>query len=196
MSVVSLVSGGLDSTLMSLLIKREKIEQYPLFINYGQISSEREKAACLRNFRRLKLPKPTIMDISGFGGIISSGLTDRRKRVFEDAFTPGRNLMFLLMGASFAYQRGAAAVSIGLLSEASSIFFDQTRAFISQAENTLSAALDRPLKVLTPLMGLTKADVIRLARRKGIDQTYSCHAGAKFPCGTCVACREFASVES
>jgi len=42
---------------------------------------------------------------------------------------PGRNMMFLLIGGAYAYQVGAAAVAIGLLNEASSIFPDQTKDF-------------------------------------------------------------------
>jgi 7-cyano-7-deazaguanine synthase len=179
---------------MALLAKKEGLEQFPLFIDYGQISKPREYKACVTNFKRLKLPRPTVMPLAGFGRVISSGLTDSNKRVFEDAFTPGRNLLFLLVGASFAYQKQATAISIGLLNEASSIFPDQTKSFLVSAEQLLSTILDRRIQVLAPLMAFTKTDVVRLAKANGVDQTYSCHAGTEMPCGTCVACREFANV--
>ena len=46
MSLVTLTSGGLDSTLMVVLAKEEAVDQYPLFINYGQRSLKREWQAC------------------------------------------------------------------------------------------------------------------------------------------------------
>jgi 7-cyano-7-deazaguanine synthase len=191
MSVVTLVSGGLDSTLMSVLIRRERIEQFPVFVNYGQINKNRELGACKRNFRKHKLPDPAVVDVSHWGRFISSGLTDRRKRVFEDAFLPGRNLMFLLVAASYAYRVNAESIAIGLLDEAKAIFPDQTRAFCNETETLLSRILDRKIFITTPLIRFTKAHVVEAANRLKIRNTYSCHAGTPRPCGICVACREF-----
>src|SRR5229473_2647140 len=117
MSIVTLVSGGLDSTLMAVLTKEARIEQFPLFVDYGQRFLARELAACRRSMRNNHLPKPIVANIAGFGTLIRSGLTDRKLHVVEDAFTPGRNLLFLLLGAAFAYQTGATGVAIGLLNE-------------------------------------------------------------------------------
>jgi 7-cyano-7-deazaguanine synthase len=111
--------------------------------------------------------------------------------VKKDAFTPGRNLMFLLMGSSYAYQVGASSVAIGLLAEQFSLFPDQQQSFIVQAEQTISAAMGRSIKVLTPLMDFGKADVVQLAFEKDINGTYSCHTGKAQPCGACIACLEF-----
>jgi len=191
MSIVTLTSGGLDSSLMALLSKESGIQQHPLFIDYGQRSRNRELAACKRALRALQLPKPKVASLPGFGLLIRSGLTDPRLDVMEAAFTPGRNLLFLLLGASYAYTVGAEAVAIGLLDERSSLFPDQTTRFLSRAESLLSLCIGNPIKVLAPLGNFSKRDVVRLALAKGITGTYSCHAGGRRACGTCVACREF-----
>ena len=195
MSIVSLVSGGLDSTLMAVLIQEEAIQQHPLFVDYGQRGRDRELNACRLNFSKHSLPEPHVVDLSGYGRLISCGLTDASQRVFEDAFLPGRNMMFLLIGAAYAYQVGAGAVAIGLLDEAASIFPDQTKGFADEAASVLSRALGRQLVVLTPLLSFTKADVMRSATARGITDTYSCHAGGEKPCGLCVACREYIGLE-
>ena len=52
MSVVTLVSGGIDSSLMALLAKKENITQYPLFIDYGQLGRDKEL-----NALRLSMPR-------------------------------------------------------------------------------------------------------------------------------------------
>jgi 7-cyano-7-deazaguanine synthase len=195
MSIVTLVSGGLDSTLMAILAKEEKIVQFPLFIDYGQINKDKELNACLNNFKRYGLPNPKIMQFNSFGGLLSSGLTDPNKRVFEDAFLPCRNLMFLIIGAAYAYERNANAVAIGLLNETYSIFPDQTSSFIRDAEALILKRLDYSIQILTPLMCFSKAEVVCVAKSKGINRTYSCHSGTDQPCGVCIACREYFGLE-
>ena len=190
MSLVTLVSGGIDSTLMAVLTKEEGIQQFPLFIDYGQICKEQELIACLNVHKKLGLPLPVIMNVSGFGNLISSGLTDPKKRVNEDAFLPGRNLLFLLAGSAYAYQNNCNAVAIALLSDDYSIFPDQTTEFINKTKELIGLAMGRDIRIIAPLMQFSKADVIRLATKKGINGTYSCHAGTEKPCGICISCLE------
>ena len=190
MSIVTLVSGGLDSTLMALIVKEEKVDQFPLFIDYGQICKDQELKACNIVHKNLGLPTPVIMNVSGFGTLISSGLTDPSKRVNEDAFLPGRNLLFLLAGSAYAYQTNSNAVAIALLSEKNCIFPDQTNTFISRAQEIIDLALGRDIKIIAPLMQFSKAEVLRLAAKKGISDTYSCHSGTETPCGKCISCIE------
>ena len=191
MSFVNLVSGGLDSTLIGVMASEEGIECYPLFINYGQRAASIEWETCKSVHTKFNLPSPALMDLSGFGSLIASGLTSEKLDIKNDAFTPGRNLIFLLMGSVYAYQQGATSVAIGLLSEKFSLFPDQKLNFIEQAEATITVALGRRIKVLTPLIEFSKKDVIKLAQAKKITGTYSCHTGYLQPCGRCIACLEY-----
>jgi len=195
MSLVTLVSGGIDSTLMALLAKREGLQQHPLFIDYGQLCAEREWNACRSVLREFRLPEPTRMDLNGFGRTIPCGLTSRRFRVNEDAFLPGRNLLFLVAGAAYAYSVNARAVAIGLLSERYKIFPDQTAIFLKGSNALLNASLGTDMKVVAPLMGLSKGEVLKLARKHGISRTYSCHSGGEHPCGRCISCQEIESAK-
>jgi 7-cyano-7-deazaguanine synthase len=189
--MVTLASGGLDSTLIGILAKEKGIVSYPLFIDYGQRASAREWSACRTVYARLKLPKPVKMNLAGFGKVIVSGLTHSNKRVKEDAFTPNRNLLFLVCGAAYAHQLSVSSVAIGLLSEELSIFPDQRQEFVLSAEKAIAVALGRKLKVIVPLSEFTKGDVIRIAKGKKLIGTYSCHTGNAKPCGKCIACMEF-----
>lgn len=195
MSFVNLVSGGLDSTLVGVLAKEEGITTYPLFVDYGQRARFREWETCLRVHARLELPPPVRMDLSGFGQVIHSGLTSRELDVKVDAFTPGRNLMFLLMGGAYAYQVGATKVAMGLLSERFCLFPDQRSDFVSESEHLISTALGRQIKMVLPLGDFSKADVVELAKEKGIVGTYSCHIGDEAPCGQCISCLEFGTAQ-
>ena len=191
MSIVVLVSGGMDSTLMTVMANEKRIEIHPLFINYGQLAKERELSACKMIFKNLNLPKVKEVDLSGMGKLIRCGLTDPSFDIKEQAFLPGRNMLFLLSGASYAYQVNATSVAIGLLNEEMSIFPDQTKEFVMQAQKTLSLSMDRPISIITPLIEFNKSDVVILAKEKGIANTYSCHAGTAEPCGVCIACQEY-----
>jgi 7-cyano-7-deazaguanine synthase len=195
MSIVTLVSGGLDSTVMALLTKEEGLTQFPLFIEFGQLSRDRELKACRTNFIKHGLPAPQVAALGGYGALLSSGLTDPKKHIREDAFLPCRNLMFLTVGAAYAFQCGASTLGIGLLDEEYHIFPDQTKIFLTDTEALLSQSLGRQIKLVAPLMSFSKADVLQIAKAKGITGTYSCHAGTEEPCGACIACREYIGLE-
>jgi 7-cyano-7-deazaguanine synthase len=195
MGIVNLVSGGLDSTLVGLMAQEEGIQVHPLFIDYGQRAAQKEWATCKWVHQKLSFPLPNKMDLSGFGKIICSGLTCSMMDVKEEAFTPGRNLLFLLVGSAYAYQLGASSVAIGLLSEKFSLFPDQRNSFLEKAELVIESAIGRKIKVVAPLLDFTKADVIKLSNEKGITGTYSCHVGDNNPCGRCIACLEFVNKE-
>lgn len=190
MSLVTLVSGGLDSSLMAILAKENKNEQFPLFIDYGQLAAESEWQACKIIHQKFNLPIPVRMDISGYGKTILSGITSTNKKLMEEAFLPGRNLMFLLMGAAYAIQCETNAVCIGLLNEKTHLFPDQTDCFLREAENMIEISMGKSISILTPLREFFKADVIALAEKKGMKDSYSCHSGNIEPCGKCISCEE------
>lgn len=190
MSLVTLVSGGVDSTLMAVLAKEESIPQFPLFIDYGQICKDEEWKACLAMHSKFGLPRPVIMDLRGYGHLIHSGLTNPAMRINEDAFLPGRNLLLLLAGCGYAYQTKANAVAIGLLSEEFQLFPDQTNKFIDSTQILIGVTMGREIRIVTPLMKFSKRDVLDMAKEKGVDGTYSCHSGTVPPCGACISCAE------
>jgi len=190
MRIVTLVSGGLDSSVMCSLLAREGYEQVPVFVDYGQLAREKEWNACRRVLRQLGLPRPMRVDLQGYGRTFACGITSSHRRVFEDAFLPGRNMLFLLVGAARAYQESCDAVAIGLLDPRSHLFGDQTSPFLRKAQEVLRSALGIPVRVLAPLIRLNKAEVLALAARLRVKGTYSCHAGGGRPCRVCISCRE------
>lgn len=195
MGIVTLVSGGLDSTLMSLMAHEEGIEIFPLFLDYGQLGVAKEWDACKRLHEKHGLPSVTRMDLSGFGKTIPSGITDSRLRINEDAFLPGRNLLFLVTGAAYAFKIRADGVAIGLLDPAQHLFPDQTRLFADACESMIETAMGKRIRILTPLIEFSKSDVLAMAQARGLRNTYSCHAGGDTPCGVCVSCVEITNAE-
>ena len=195
MPIVTLVSGGLDSTLMSLMAHEEGVTIAPLFIDYGQLSAEREWVACRLLHERYGLPEVTKMDVAGYGQVVPSGITNPSLRINEDAFLPGRNLLLLLCGAAYAYRLCADAVAIGLLNPDNHLFPDQTLTFLRKAEDIIETTMGRRITVLARLIEFSKTDILQMAAARGISDTYSCHAGGARSCGKCVACVEIANAK-
>lgn len=72
LSIITLLSGGIDSCLMSVLTLETGREQKPLFINYGQLNCEREYKSVMAHADQFCLQKPTVIDVSGYGKTITS----------------------------------------------------------------------------------------------------------------------------
>jgi len=192
MAIVALVSGGIDSLVMCKLLEKEGHKIIPIFIDYGQLANEKEWTACKKIFKISNLPEPEKINLNGYGKSIRSGITDKSRDIYADAFLPGRNLIFLIVAASYAYQKGIKNIAIGLLSEENHLFPDQTEEFIVNANYAINSALGDYFTILTPLINFSKKDVIKLAKRYNlpIEETYSCHSGRNSYCGKCVACKE------
>ncbi len=190
MGIVVLVSGGVDSSVISALAAKEGVRTYPLFIDYGQRSAKLEWQACQNVHRRCGLPRPKRMRVPGFGNLVPSGLTKPALRINEDAFLPCRNLFFLVCAAAYAYAKNASAIAIGLIDETAAIFPDQTGRFLATAEGVIEHAVGRHISVVAPLLHVSKTEVLALSRGLGLHDTYSCHAGTAKPCGLCISCVE------
>jgi len=188
---VCLASGGLDSLVCLHLLRQQGVRVLPVFVNYGQRNCDAELRSLLRNVEEQGFVPPIIVDFNQFGKIIRTGLTDDTKRIVEDAFTPNRNLLFLLLGASVAHTRGVSSLVLGLLSEKTAIFSDQTDRFLSAARRAISESLGANIEIVCPLRDMVKDDVVRLAATLDIKHSYSCHDGGPEPCGRCIACLEY-----
>lgn len=191
MKVVTLLSGGLDSSLLACLLKEEKHEQFPIFINYGQRNFGKEWEACINTCHQLNLRQPELLDLNGYGKSIPSGLTSKILDVVDDAFLPNRNALFLISASAYAYKNECTHIAIGFLNEENHIFPDQTRAFLNKMEELLYISLGKNIYILSPFISLDKIDIINLAKQKGLINTYSCHMGTEEPCGKCISCLEF-----
>jgi len=189
MKIVSLTSGGIDSFVMAAMLQEKGMEIHPLFINYGQLAYEREYDSFLNVCKYLKL-EPKKIDISNFGKFITSGITSKDLNVIDDAFLPNRNLLFLTLASSYAYQNDIYQVAIGIIENP--IFSDQTEEFLQATENCLKESLEVEINLLYPLKKLNKLDIYKLAYKfeLPIDIIYYCHVGGAEPCNKCLACQE------
>lgn len=160
-------------------------------MDYGQLNREREFSALTRVCEDLQLDGPNQLRIEGFGDIVRTGLTDSSLDIVNDAFTPCRNLILITLAASVAYTILSKKIVIGLLSEETILFPDQSDEFLELAEKSISSALGSSMNIVTPLRGFNKKEVVALSEKIGVKTYYSCHAGTAEPCGNCIACKEY-----
>jgi 7-cyano-7-deazaguanine synthase len=180
--------------MLMLLLKKEGYEVNPVHINYGHLAEEKEWVSCQRVAKHLGITAPVKMDVTGMA-LLPSGLVNNKLHIEKDAFLPTRNLLFAVMGSAYAYSISADIVAMGIL--ANPIFPDQSKGFLDMAQNCVSMALGRKVKLLTPFISLDKREIIQLAAKHSLpfEITYYCHAGTEQPCGICISCQERIAAE-
>jgi 7-cyano-7-deazaguanine synthase len=197
---VVVLSGGLDSTVCMALAHSQRAPLIALSFDYGQrhhIELERA-AAVAAHFSAAHLV--VSLDASAWGG---SALTDTTIDVpvasagdgIPVTYVPARNLIFLSVAMGVAEAREADDVWLGVNALDYSGYPDCRPEFVASFEATAALALKRgiegrPVKVRTPLIDLTKADIVRLGLEVGapLELTWSCYRGGAAPCGTCDSC--------
>jgi len=188
MKVVCLASGGIDSSVLMMMLQKMKYEIYPLHIDYGQNAAKMELMSVRKICKFLRI-RPVVIKIPQIGEI-SSGITSQSKLTMENPFFPARNLLFLSIATAYAISKSVVTISIG--STANAIFPDQHKKFIRKAEELLNIALGTRIKILTPLIELNKREIVGLAKKYNfpLSFTYSCHLGKHKPCLRCINCKE------
>jgi 7-cyano-7-deazaguanine synthase len=201
---VVLLSGGLDSYTAAAVARREGFELAALSINYGQrhareLQAARAVAADLAVARHVEVA----LDLSPFGGsALTSDLPVPKDRALEDGipvtYVPARNAIFLSLALGWAEVLEAEQIVIGVNALDYSGYPDCRPEFIAAFEQlaglaTRAGVEGKRIRIATPLLDLTKAEIIQLGTSLGLDYglTHSCYDpgpdGA--PCQHCDSCR-------
>jgi len=204
---VCLLSGGLDSATCLALARREGFQCFALSFDYGQRHRVELEAA-----RRIACDLGAVwhvvlhIDLRAFGG---SALTDDwevpKGRSLEElgqgipvTYVPARNTVFLSCALAWAETLGAADIFLGVNAIDYSGYPDCRPEFIEAFERLANLATRAGvegrlrIKIHTPLIRLSKAEIVRLADRLGVDfrLTHSCYDpdARGRPCGLCDSC--------
>ena len=200
---VILVSGGLDSTTCMAMAKSEGYELYAMSVHYGQKHAAElnaAKAVCAEY--EVKEHKLVHVDIGSIGG---SSLTDPRLQVPEreaegipSTYVPARNTMFLSFALGWAEVLGAEAIFVGVNAVDYSGYPDCRPAYIEAFQAMANLATKAGVEgngpqIKTPLLMLTKADILHKGMALGVDysKTVTCYQASDegLACGLCDACR-------
>ena len=205
---IILLSGGLDSTTCAAIAKEDGYDLHGLTINYGQKHNYELKAAKLvaQNF---KFNSHAVIDIdlASFGGssLVSEEIEVPKNRNLEikddipSTYVPARNTVFLSIALAKAETINAFDIFIGVNAIDYSGYPDCRPEFILLFEKMMNVATKDAAqnigeyKIHTPLIKLTKAEIIQKGQQLGIDYqiTSSCYSPNKYgqPCGQCDACK-------
>jgi len=208
-----LFSGGLDSTTLLAVARSEGFDPVALIFRYGQRHSvEVERAVSMA--RHLGIDHQVVdLDLRSLGG---SALTSDKVEVPHDrseaeigkgaippTYVPARNTIFLAYALAWAEVLGIADVYIGINALDYSGYPDCRPEYVEAFERMANLATRASteggvcLRIRTPLLRMTKADIIRRGSKLGVDyaRSWSCYSPVRregvglVACGRCDSCR-------
>jgi 7-cyano-7-deazaguanine synthase len=204
---VVLLSGGLDSATVLAIARAQGYELHALSFSYGQRHVwELEAAKRVAASIGVAQHRTAVIDLRVFGG---SALTDDiavpKGRTTDDmshgipvTYVPARNTIFLSFALAWAEVLGSSDVFIGVNALDYSGYPDCRPEFIEAFEKMANLATKagvegrQSLKIHTPLIALSKAQIIAKGIELGVDYaiTSSCYDPSSVgePCGQCDSC--------
>jgi 7-cyano-7-deazaguanine synthase len=215
---VVLLSGGMDSCVCAALAARD-YQPFALHVRYGQRTERRERRAFEGICERLGITRRMVVRNEALRQIGGSALTDSQIAVPEAreaagagdsvigssgqqppeaavgeipiTYVPFRNAHFLSAAVSWAEVVGAEKILIGAVEQDSSGYPDCRPAYYEAFNRVIrTGTREGRIEVVTPLIGLRKAEIVRLGLELGapFDLTWSCYSREEEACGRCESC--------
>lgn len=187
MHIVSLLSGGIDSTTLLWELRGGGHRVDPVTFTYGQIHAvEVDRARLIApetevlTFTDVRPSKPPIPD----GHYADPSM---RATVY-----PNRNLIMLSLAAGLGIVRGATAVAYAAHGGDHPIYPDCRPEFVEAANKAFQVGNWEPIELLAPFVNISKTDIVRRGAELGVPfaLTWSCYRGGERHCGTCGTCVE------
>lgn len=209
-SAIVLLSGGQDSTtcLYHAIAKHGADDIVAVSVDYGQkhaaelvAATEIAKAAGVRHVVLDTSVLSQLADsaLVGAGEIEAKGgrVDAEMPEGLPTSFVPGRNMIMLAFAAAVAVKHNAKLIYTGVCQTDFSGYPDCRRDFIDAMQEATTLAMPSsagPIKIVTPLMDLTKAETVKMARDLGdacwsaLALSITCYHGQRPGCGECPAC--------
>jgi 7-cyano-7-deazaguanine synthase len=206
-TAICLLSGGLDSATCLAIAREQGFECYCLSFDYGQRHAvELQSAARVAEHLHAKEHRTIKIDLRAFGGsALTSDIEVPKDRPTEATavqipvtYVPARNTIFLSFALAYAEVVSASDIFIGVNAIDYSGYPDCRPEFIRAFERMANLATKAGVEgtteitIHTPLIQMTKADIVRKAVKLGVDPglTYSCYDPDERgrACGACDSC--------
>ncbi len=195
------MSGGMDSTVCAAMMLDQGYTVAALHLNYGQRTQERETQAFRDVCDHFHISQRLEIDTQHLQVIGGSSLTDMDMDVAKadldsdeipTSYVPFRNANILAMATSWAEVLKADLITIGAVQEDGSGYPDCREEFFRAFEQTIrtGTALDKPLLISTPLLYMTKEEIVKTGIALGapLHLTWSCYQNSAVACGECDSC--------
>ena len=203
MKVVVLLSGGLDSGVMTAFLKRDILPAtckiYALSFDYGQrhnkeLDCARKLAKKLHiNHKIVQIPQLKellVSSLTGHGEIPTGEYDEKTQR---STTVPNRNMILLSMAAGYAQSIGASHLFYAAHTNDTRVYPDCRLEFVKALDTAIYlATIDQPVELHAPFKSWTKADIVAwgLEHNFPFELTWSCYMGKEKACGRCGTCRE------
>lgn len=211
-------SGGQDSSTCLYYAVKNYDAVYTIGFKYGQrheieLKCRKEFIEELKRFdkeAKAKLIEDRVVDMLSLKNLTDSALTkDNAEYVMDEknslptSFVPGRNLIFLCYAASYAYSVGADTIISGVGQADYSGYPDCRESTLKALETAINLGMESSIKLVSPLMHLTKGETFKLAYDLGgdefvrmiVEKTHTCYEGTHntlhewgYGCGKCPSC--------
>jgi len=202
---VCLISGGLDSCVISHIAKNEGYTIFALTFNYCQRhKKEIENAKKIATSLNAKNHIVFNLDLSKFGGssLFDKSTLPEKDQSLQDigkniptTYVPARNTIFLSIALAYAETLNADAVFIGATATDYSGYPDCRPEFIKAFQDLSNIATKKgvegkTIEIKAPLLHMSKAEIIKkgLELKAPFENTWSCYIGGKKACGRCDSC--------
>jgi 7-cyano-7-deazaguanine synthase len=207
MQVIVLLSGGLDSATVLALCRAEGLVCHALSFHYGQRHAvELQAAARVAQALGAASHRVCKLDLGGIGGsaLTGQGAVPKGRSDAEmgdgipTTYVPARNTLFVAHALAVAEIMGAERIALGINVLDSSGYPDCRPEWLRAMQEvarlgTRAGAAGRPVELVAPLVGMTKAEIIRAGAALGVDYglTHSCYDPAPdgAACGGCDSCQ-------
>ena len=200
---IILLSGGLDSATSLAITKKEKYDCYALSVNYHQRHNyELVAAKNIANFFSVKDLKEVEIDLSW---LQNSALTNKSLNIPENpstgipvTYVPARNTIMMSLAMAWAESIDCTNIFIGVNAVDYSGYPDCREEYIKSFQNMANLATKKAvegdlIKIHTPLINLSKKEIIQKGVELGVDYslTISCYqvTSEGLACGKCDSCR-------
>jgi len=197
-SVAVLLSGGIDSAVLSVELTQQYRDIHPVYIHHG-LHWEQSELDHLEQFlstinhpqftplQQLQMPVGDLYDASHWS--ISGENVPDEATPDEAVYLPGRNLMLLTKLAVWCEQSNIDTIALAPL--AGNPFSDNTKQFYDTMEMMIEMALSHKIDIIRPYSQLEKTEVIRRGAALPLELTFSCIRPVNNQhCGKCNKCAE------
>ncbi|MGQ9706002.1 MAG: 7-cyano-7-deazaguanine synthase QueC [bacterium] len=195
-SAVSLLSGGLDSTLATILAQKTYGAILAITFDYGQVCAKMEiehskKIADYLSIEnrviKIDIYKETQWVEGGF--LITGALSEDEMRYW----VPNRNGVMIEIAGAVAEGIGGRVVIVGFNITEAEGFPDNTREYLDAINNAFRFSTKGRIKVISPTLNMTKSQITRMLYDMNfpIEYIYPCYIGKELLCGKCPSCTKF-----
>jgi 7-cyano-7-deazaguanine synthase len=196
-----ILSGGIDSVVLSYALKSEGKRVSAIAIDYNQ-KHRKELEYAQRAAEKLGIDF-TVADMSGYSRLMRGySLTDAEVAVPDEHYSetgsvnviPNRNPVFMTVAYAHAVVIGAQEVCLGFNSEDPLTVPDTSpeylEAFNAMEAHAVRGLVDPVPRVTAPFLDMRKSEVLLLGEKLGVDwgDTWTCFKGRENQCGVCASC--------